>query len=103
MQYMESYESILQALGRRARELRMLRELKQGELAARAGLAPGTVLRFEQTGKASIENVLRIAMVLGAEDAFERLFELPKYRTLDEALARPAVAERKRVRSRRRS
>ncbi len=85
--------------GMRARELRIMRELKQEELAARAGVSPGTVLRFEQTGKASIENVLRIAMVLGAEDAFEHLFALPKYRTLDEALARPA--ERKRVRSRR--
>ena len=98
---MESYGSILVALGRRARELRILRELKQGDVAARAGLTPGTVLRFERTGRASIENVLRIATVLGAEAGFEKLFELPKYRTLDEALARPAERQRVRTRSRR--
>lgn len=97
---MESYEKILFDLARRARELRIARELKQGELATRAGLAPGTMVRFERTGRASIENVLRIATVLGAEEGFARLFELPKYRTLDEALARPV--ERKRVRTRRR-
>ena len=79
----------------------MLRDLRQGDLAARAGLAAGTVVRFERTGRASIENVLRIATVLGAEDAFERLFEPPRYRTLDEALARPAAAARQRVRKRR--
>jgi transcriptional regulator with XRE-family HTH domain len=96
---MESYAETLVALGRRARELRVLKELQQSELAARAGLAPGTVQRFERTGRASIENVLRIAAVLGAEEGLARLFEPPKYRTLDEALARPAV--RQRVRRRR--
>ena len=79
----------------------MLRELRQSELAQRAGVAPGTVVRFERTGRASIENVLRIATILGVEDGFERLFELPRYRTLDEALARPAAVERQRVRKRR--
>lgn len=97
---MNSYATILVDLGRRARELRILRDLRQAELAERAGLAPGTVVRFERTGRASIENVLRIATVLGADDAFAKLFELPKYRTLDEALARPAAAERQRVRKR---
>ena len=99
---MDSYRAVLLGLGRRARELRILRDLRQGDLAARAGVAPGTVMRFEGTGRASIENVLRIATVLGVDDAFARLFELPKYRTLDEALARPAAAERQRVRARRR-
>ena len=97
---MTSYVTVLTALGRRARELRILRDLRQSEVAARAGVAPGTVVRFERTGRASIENVLRIATVLGAEQAFDQLFELPKYRTLDEALARPAATERQRVRTR---
>jgi transcriptional regulator with XRE-family HTH domain len=100
---MDSYGFTLRDLGRRARELRILRELKQRELAGRAGLSPGTVVRFERTGKASIENALRIATVLAAADAFGKLFELPKYRTLDEALARPASARRQRVRKRKRT
>ncbi len=98
---MESYAASLESLGKRAKALRVQRNLQQREVAARAGIGLGTVTRFEKTGKASIENVLRIAAALGAEEGFELLFALPKYRTLDEALASPAPAERQRVRRRR--
>lgn len=97
---LESYTDILGALGRRARALRIQRELRQSELAERAGLASGTVVRFERTGRASIENVLRIATVLGAAEAFAKLFEQPKYRTFEEAM-QELTPERKRVRARR--
>jgi transcriptional regulator with XRE-family HTH domain len=97
----DDYRTTLTNLGRRAKALRILREMKQGELAARAEVAPGTVVRFERTGRTSMENVLRIATVLGAEGAFERLFEPPPYRTLDEALERPALRQRVRTRRRR--
>ncbi len=96
---MESYEEALLTLGARVRALRIARELQQRDVAARAGVSPGTVIRFEQTGRASLDSALRIAYVLGAEAGFERLFEAPTYRTLDEALARPV--QRQRVRRRR--
>ena len=96
---MDAYQTALLGLGKRARALRQARELQQAELAARAGIGAGTVTRFESTGRASLENVLRIAAVLGADEAFERLFALPEYRTLDEAL-RSGPAERQRVRRR---
>ncbi|MGC4119528.1 MAG: helix-turn-helix transcriptional regulator [Myxococcales bacterium] len=98
---MESYKDILSRLGQRARRLRMLREMRQAELAERAGVAKGTVMRFEQTGRASVENVLRIAKVLGVADGLEKLFEPPKFRTFDEAMQAPP-RERQRVRPRRR-
>jgi transcriptional regulator with XRE-family HTH domain len=95
----DSYKTVLENLGHRAKALRISQNLQQSELATRAGLGVGTVTRFERTGKASIENVLRIATVLRAEGAFDELFAPAKYRTLDEALAVPAT--RKRVRRRR--
>ncbi|HVV87944.1 MAG TPA: helix-turn-helix transcriptional regulator [Kofleriaceae bacterium] len=91
----------LRSLGRRVRALRVLRELQQREVAARAGVSPGTVIRLERTGRASLDSALRIAFVLGAEAGFDRLFEAPPYRSLDEALARPTRPERLRVRRRR--
>jgi transcriptional regulator with XRE-family HTH domain len=97
---MESYLEALAALGQRARQLRLLRNLQQRDLASRAGIGIGTVARFERTGRASVENVLRIATALGADEGFARLFELPKYSSLDEALARPRKVERQRVRRR---
>jgi transcriptional regulator with XRE-family HTH domain len=84
-------------MGKRARQLRLLRKLRQSELATRAGIGVATVQRFEKTGTASIENVLRIATALSAEAVFDKLFEPPAYASLDEALARPAVTARRRA------
>ena len=98
--FMDSYHGTLLALGQRARQLRLLRDLQQRELASRAGIGIGTVRRFERTGRVSVESALRIATALGVDEGFARLFEPPKYSTLDEALARPPKVERQRVRRR---
>ena len=95
---MDSYHEALRALGERARALRIFRQMRQEELATRADVGLMTVRRFEQTGRASIENVLRIATALRAELAFESLFQPPKYRSLDEAIAQPPARKVQRVR-----
>jgi transcriptional regulator with XRE-family HTH domain len=92
--YGPPFQETLRAVGDRARQLRLVRKLRQDELAARAGIGVATVHRFEKTGTASFENVLRIATALQAEAGFDQLFELPAYRSLEEALERPAVARR---------
>ncbi len=92
------FADVLAGLGRRARELRLLAELQQKELAVRAGVSLATVRRFEKTGRASVENVLRLASALRADAGFDRLFELPRYGSLDEALERPTRLTRQRVR-----
>lgn len=95
--YGATFGETLRGIGERARKLRLMRNLRQEELATRAGVGIATVRRFEKTGGASIENVLRIATVLNAERAFEKLFEAPPYTSLDEALARPEVTHRQRA------
>ena len=91
----------LRAVGARARALRLVRRLGQVELAARAGVGVATVRRFEATGAASLASALRLAVALGADPAFERLFEPPPYASLDDALARPAPPARRRAPRRR--
>ncbi|MBI4821493.1 MAG: helix-turn-helix transcriptional regulator [Deltaproteobacteria bacterium] len=90
----------VRALGERARRLRVIRELTQSELAERAGVGSATIQRFESTGHVSTENLFRIAYALGVEGTFGRLFELPKYSSIDEALQRPHKLGKKRVRRR---
>jgi transcriptional regulator with XRE-family HTH domain len=80
----------------------LLRGLRQAELASRAGVGVATVQRFEQTGNASLANVLRVATALSAEAAFDRMFEPPPYASLDDALARDAAPSRQRAPRRRR-
>ena len=95
--YGPSLQEMSRAIGERARRLRLTRNLRQEELATRAGVGIATVSRFEKTGAASVETVLRIATALNAESSFDRLFEPPPYATLDEALARPDTTHRQRA------
>jgi transcriptional regulator with XRE-family HTH domain len=95
--YRRPFRETLKALAERARQLRLLRRLSQELLAERAGVGTATVRRFEKSGTASLENVLRIASALEAEAAFEQLFAPPPYASLDEALERPARLTRQRA------
>jgi transcriptional regulator with XRE-family HTH domain len=95
--YRRPFHETLRAIGERARQLRLLRKLRQSELATRAGIGVATVHRFEKTGTASLENVLRIATALSADAVFDKLFEPPAYASLDDAITRPAVTARQRA------
>ena len=97
MPYHRSSQETLLALGKRARELRLFRNLSQSALAERADVSVPTIQRFESSGTATIEVVLRLARALQAEAPFDTLFELPEYTTLDEALARPEPRKRQRA------
>lgn len=97
MNYYHPSQALLERLGARAAKLRLLRKLRQAELAERAGIGVATVHRFEKTGVASMENVVLIAIALNAEEAFEALFAPPPFASLDEALARPAKLKRRRI------
>jgi transcriptional regulator with XRE-family HTH domain len=90
MDYKIPLAESLRALGERARQLRLIRELSQAELAERAGVGVVTIHRFEKSGAGSIETLLRVATALDAEEPFESLFEAPAYTSIDDALARPA-------------
>jgi transcriptional regulator with XRE-family HTH domain len=85
------------AIGRRARQLRLDLGLTQAELAERAGMAVRTLKTFEQTGKASLEHVVRLAFALGAEPEFDALFPRRPFRTIADVLA-DNVNRRQRVR-----
>jgi DNA-binding Xre family transcriptional regulator len=60
-------------LAARLRSLRLARGWKQSTLASRAAVSVSTVQRYEQTGKTSLENLLRICQALGRLDEFEQL------------------------------
>ncbi|MEO9228411.1 MAG: helix-turn-helix transcriptional regulator [Devosia sp.] len=65
---------VILSLGRKAKLLRLARDLTQEGLANRANVSLGTLKLFERTGKASLETTVRIAFALGAEREFDSLF-----------------------------
>jgi transcriptional regulator with XRE-family HTH domain len=72
------------ALAERAKSLRLLKGWRRTTLAERAGVSPFSLKRFEQTGKASLELVLKVAHALGRLDEFDGLFRPPSARSLAE-------------------
>ena len=84
--------------GARARDLRIARSLRQSDLAKAVGVTTATIGRFEQTGKVGFEVVVGVAIALGAEAEFARLFAQPQLRSIDEIVA--AKTRRSRVRHR---
>lgn len=80
-------------LAQRVKSTRLLNNWTRATLAERAGVSPASLKRFEQTGKASLELVLKLAHVLGRLDEFDKLLQPPPAQSLTELeqrLVKPA-------------
>ena len=89
-------------LGRRLKAQRLAQNLQQTELAARAGVARGTVQNLEAKGQCSLESLVRIVRVLGLVEDLARMFELKAPQSVAE-LARIEQSKRQRASSRQRT
>lgn len=85
---------IAETLAQRARRLRLMKNLTQGGLAARAGVSLGSLKRFERTGQVSLDGLLRIALVLEALGPLEGWMEPPPAASIAEVIARQTVRRR---------
>jgi len=71
--------------------------LTQQEAATRAGVAYRTWRRLEGQGGASIEDMVKAAMMLRCEEGVEQLFPPPAASSLDQLLmeqAKPSLPQR---------
>lgn len=86
-------------LAERLRDARLAANLTQEGLAERAGVAFGTLKRFERTGAASFDVVVRLAIALRLEDGFRDLFvPAASFKTIDDVVAEPVRRRRGRNR-----
>jgi transcriptional regulator with XRE-family HTH domain len=69
-------DEIAEELAARLRAHRLAQNLQQSELAARAGISRKTVTTFEQSGKVSLDVLLRIVAALGLSESLSTLFEI---------------------------
>lgn len=83
-------------LAKRVKALRLLRGWTQTTLALRAGVTVASFRRFEITGKASLELVLRVAHALACLNEFDKLFQPPPAWSIEELERRSARPTRKR-------
>lgn len=85
-------------LADRAKTLRLSKGWTRDTLASRAGVSSASLRRFETTGKASLELVLRIVGALGRLDEFGKLLQPPPARSIEELERRAAKPSPKRGR-----
>jgi len=85
-------------LAQRVQQLRLQQGWTRATLAARAGVTVASLKRFETTGKASLDLVLRVVQALGRTGEFGPLLRLPTARSLAELEQQATRAERKRGR-----
>lgn len=87
---------IVKLLCDRLRKERLLQQMTQAEVAARAGIGVNTVSNLESGRNVGFDNVVRVAMVLGRVKELEELFR-PKVDTLDDILRYEESVKRQRV------
>lgn len=85
-------------LGERARRARLVQNLTQAELAARAGISPGAVRKLEAGGQTTLSTFVRIAFALGAAADFEQLLA-PQTASIAQMEREASSARRQRARS----
>ncbi len=71
-------------LSKKLKELRLLKKWKRSTLAKRSGVSESSLRRFEQTGKVSLNNFLKLIQPLGRLDETESLLNPPIARSLEE-------------------
>jgi transcriptional regulator with XRE-family HTH domain len=93
-------ESIAERLAERIRTLRLERGWSRAELSRRAGVATPTLRHFEDTGRVSLERLLKLASVLGLLEEFAAIASKPTTpRTMAELEALIDTRTRKRGRT----
>lgn len=86
---MTSPSEVIRGLSERIKRRRIDVGLTQRELAARAGVSYGSLRLLEETGKISLEALVKVAFVLEGEGEFDRLFPPRPPQTIDDVIDRP--------------
>lgn len=66
---------VCKSLAQKHKLLRKILRLSQAELAERSGVSLGSLKRFENTGKISLESLLQLAHLIGRLKDFENVFQ----------------------------
>ena len=79
---------IARTLANQVKALRLLNKWKRATLAERSGVSEASLRRFEQTGKISLENFLKLLSALGRLDAMDNLLPPPPAESIDDLESR---------------
>lgn len=95
--FIDSPGRIAAQAGKRALALRLALNRSREAVALAAGIGVMTLRRFELSGKANFDAVVRITIALGDDRALADMFRARDFRTLDEVIAGQKRPVRKRA------
>lgn len=75
---------VAQTLAERVKELRLRKKWKRSTLAERSGVSEGSLRRFEQTNKISLENFLKLLSALGRLAEMDELLQPQTIKSIDD-------------------
>lgn len=90
-------DKVAKEIGVRAKQQRLAMNITQKQLANQSGVSLGSIKRFENTGKISLQNLLLISVVLDVVEDFEQLFTQKKYNSIEEVIKQKKSKTRKRA------
>jgi transcriptional regulator with XRE-family HTH domain len=91
--------AISKKIAGRMRQKRLALNLTQQKLSGMSGVSLGSLKRFENQYKISLEHLLKLALVLDALEGFHHLFPGNDYQNIDDLIKSKNVKNRKRARS----
>ena len=78
---------IAQELSERVRRRRKEKGFTQAQLAERSGMSLASYKRFEQQHEIAFDSLIKIAIALGLENDFDKLFATPQFSSIEELIA----------------
>lgn len=75
-------------LGKKAKALRLYYGYRRVTLSEKSGVSPETIRNFEQSGKITLANFLKIAFALEESSKLSSLFDLPEVTSISEIESR---------------
>ena len=89
--------AIIKKIAERMKQRRLVLNYTQALLSKKSGVSLGSLKRFENNYKISLEHLLQLALVLDALDEFHNLFTLSNYNSIDDIIEIKSKKKRKRA------
>lgn len=83
---LDNADDIAKTLAEDFRKRRVEKNMTRQQLAEKSGVAVSNIVRFEQKGLISLNNLIGIAMTMGYTSEEKNLFAEPKYSTMEELM-----------------
>lgn len=92
-------QAISKKMAGRMKRCRLLLNLTQESLSKMSGVSLGSLKRFENQYKISLEHLLKLALALNKLEGFNNLFPENDYHSIDDLMERKKIKDRKRARN----